>query len=55
MEGSGCGLIVRHYPSIFLEGMRKTKKSLSQDSQCPSQDLNPGPPTLDFLNTKQEC
>jgi hypothetical protein len=33
--GSGCGLI-KIYPGIFLEDLRKTTKILSQDSWCPS-------------------
>jgi hypothetical protein len=34
----------RYYPGICLEGLRKTTKNLSQDSQSLGQDLNPGPP-----------
>jgi hypothetical protein len=43
-EESGSGLILRHYPSICLEGLRKTTKNLSQDSRPPGRDLNPAPP-----------
>jgi hypothetical protein len=43
-EGSGRGLISRHYPRIYLEGLKKTTKSLSQDTRSPSRNLNPGPP-----------
>jgi hypothetical protein len=32
------------YPSICLEGLRKTTKNLSQDSQSLGWDLNHGPP-----------
>jgi hypothetical protein len=39
---SGCGLILRHSPSIWLEGPRVTMKNLSQDSQCLGQDLDLG-------------
>jgi hypothetical protein len=34
---------LKYYPGICLEGTRKTTKSLSQDSQSPGPDLNPGP------------
>jgi hypothetical protein len=27
---------LRCYPDIFLDGLRKTKKNLGQESQCPS-------------------
>jgi hypothetical protein len=32
---------LRYYPNIHLEGLRKTS---SQDTRSPSQDLKPGPP-----------
>jgi hypothetical protein len=44
LEGSGRGLILRYYPGIRLEGLRKTTKSFGQDSRFPSRDLSPGPP-----------
>jgi hypothetical protein len=31
------------YTGIFLEGLRKTSKHISQDSQSPGRYLNPGP------------
>jgi hypothetical protein len=51
MNGKGCGRklswpIFRYYTSIsgiYLEGLRKTKVNLSQDSRSPGRDLNPGP------------
>jgi hypothetical protein len=43
VEGSGRGLILRYYPSICL-GSEKTHENLSQDSQSPGRDFNPGPP-----------
>jgi hypothetical protein len=49
MEGSGRGLILRHYPGMCLDGLRKTKKNVGQDSRSPGRDLNPKLP-----NTKQE-
>jgi hypothetical protein len=35
---------LRHHPGICLEGLRKTKKNLSQDKGSPGRDFNPGPP-----------
>jgi hypothetical protein len=32
------------YPEISPEGVRKTTRSLSQDSQSPGRDLNTSPP-----------
>jgi hypothetical protein len=34
---------LRYYPSIWLEGLSKTTKTLSQDSQFLGQGLNPEP------------
>jgi hypothetical protein len=42
LEGSGCG-IMRYYPGIFLEGLRKTTKR-QQDSQWCGWCLNWAPP-----------
>jgi hypothetical protein len=36
--------ILMYYTSIFLEGLEKITKNLSQDSRSPSRDLKPGPP-----------
>jgi hypothetical protein len=44
LEESGRGLILRYYTGISLEGLRKTTKSLSQDSRSPGPYLKPGPP-----------
>jgi hypothetical protein len=44
VEGSGCGLILRYYPRIYLEGLHKTTKNPSQDNQSPGRDLNPETP-----------
>jgi hypothetical protein len=41
---SGHGLLLRYYPGIFLEGLRKATKNLRQDSRSPGPDLNPGSP-----------
>jgi hypothetical protein len=35
---------LRHYPSICMEGMRKTTITLGQDYRPPGRDSNPGPP-----------
>jgi hypothetical protein len=43
LEGSGHGLILRCYPKIFLEELRKIMKILSQDSRSLGKDLKPGP------------
>jgi hypothetical protein len=48
MNWKGCGRKrswpnLRYYPGTRLEGVRKTTKSLSQDSRSPGRDLNPGP------------
>jgi hypothetical protein len=43
VKGSGRGLI-RYHPSIFLEVLSKTTKTLSQDSRSSDRELNPGPP-----------
>jgi hypothetical protein len=34
----------RYYPGICLEVLKKTKKSLGQDSRCPDRHSNPAPP-----------
>jgi hypothetical protein len=44
MNLKGFGLILRYCNSICMEGLRKTTKNLSQDSQSLGQDLNLGPP-----------
>jgi hypothetical protein len=35
---------LRSYPGICLEGLRKTTKTLIQDSRSQGRDLNPVPP-----------
>jgi hypothetical protein len=37
-------VILRYYPDIRLEGLRKRTGNLNQDSRSPGPDLNPGPP-----------
>jgi hypothetical protein len=49
MEGSNRGLLLKYYPGIRLEGLRKTTKNLSQDSRYPGGDFNPGPPEAGVL------
>jgi hypothetical protein len=38
-EESGRVLILKGYPGIFLEELRKTTKNLSQESRLPGRDL----------------
>jgi hypothetical protein len=49
VEGNGHGLNLRYHPGFCLEGLRKTTKHLSQDSQSPSKDLKPGPPNYEAV------
>jgi hypothetical protein len=35
---------LRYYPSIYLERLRKTTKTLSQDTRCPGRDSSPSTP-----------
>jgi hypothetical protein len=44
LEGSCRGIILRYYFNIYLQGLRKITKNLSQDSRSPGRDLNLGPP-----------
>jgi hypothetical protein len=44
LEGSGRGLILRYYPGIRLDGLRKTTTKFNQGSRSPSRKLNLGPP-----------
>jgi hypothetical protein len=41
---------LKYYPSMCLEGLRKTMKNLSQENQSLGCNLNPGP-----TDTLQEC
>jgi hypothetical protein len=41
--------VLRYYPSISLDQLRKTLKTISKDSWPPDRNLNMGP-----LNTNQE-
>jgi hypothetical protein len=36
--------VFTYYTGIRLQGLRKTTKSLNQDSRLPGRDVNPGPP-----------
>jgi hypothetical protein len=38
------GYILRYYPSIHVEGLRKSTKDLSHDRRSSGRNLNPGPP-----------
>jgi hypothetical protein len=44
LEGSVRDLILRYYPGIRVEGLRKTMKNFNQNSQSAGRVLNPGPP-----------
>jgi hypothetical protein len=44
LDGNGRGLILKYYLGIYLEGLRKTAKNLSQVSRSPGRDFKPGPP-----------
>jgi hypothetical protein len=49
MNWRGCGRKrscpnLRYYPSIYVEGLRKTTKNLSQNNLSPGRDVNSGPP-----------
>jgi hypothetical protein len=44
LEGSGCATILRFFPGICLEGLRKNTENLNQDSSSPDRDLNPEHP-----------
>jgi hypothetical protein len=44
LEGNCRGLILRYYPGIRLEELRKSTKTLSQDCPSPGRDSNPGTP-----------
>jgi hypothetical protein len=43
LVGNGHCLILRHYPSIRLEGLRKTMKTSTRIAGCWGQQLNLGP------------
>jgi hypothetical protein len=47
MDAGGRDISLRYYSGIFLERLRKTMKSLCQDSRSPGVDLNPGPPAYE--------
>jgi hypothetical protein len=50
LEGSDRGLILRYYPGICLEGLRKNTKCSVRIADLRGEIL-----TRDLPNTKQEC
>jgi hypothetical protein len=42
LVGSGCGLIVKHFPGIHLEVLRKCYENLNQDSRSPGPRFETG-------------
>jgi hypothetical protein len=44
VEGSSRGLILRYYPEIYLQGLKKTTKTLSQDSRYTGRGYRSLPP-----------
>jgi hypothetical protein len=43
---------LRYYPDICRQGLRRNKKSLSQDTRSSRRDLNPGSPECGVLTTR---
>jgi hypothetical protein len=41
LVGSGRGIILRYYPSIRLEGLRKATENVSKDSRSPGPKFEP--------------
>jgi hypothetical protein len=50
LEGSGRSLILRYYPNIYLEKLRKNKNSSVRIADLRAEIRN-----LDLPNMKQEC
>jgi hypothetical protein len=42
LVGSSCGLILRYYPGIRLEGLRKNTKNRNQEGRSPGKRIEPG-------------
>jgi hypothetical protein len=49
LVGSGHSLILRYYPGICLEGLRKAMRNLDQDSQSLGLRTKPGSPEYGIL------
>jgi hypothetical protein len=54
MTGSGRGLVLRYFPGIYLEGLKKYTKILNQDERPLDRHVNPGLPQYEagMLNTR---
>jgi hypothetical protein len=50
LEGICSCLILRHYPGIRLDVLRKTTKNFIQDSLSPGRDLNMWPPEYEVAS-----
>jgi hypothetical protein len=46
MVESGSGLMLRYYPGIRLEGLRKTTKILTLDRRLPGPRIETGTPRI---------
>jgi hypothetical protein len=44
LVGSGRGIILKYYPGIRLEGLRRTTKTSIRIAGRRGRDMNPGPP-----------
>jgi hypothetical protein len=49
MEGSCCGLSLKYYTGIRLEGLRKATENFSQDSRFPHRYLKLEPPEYEAV------
>jgi hypothetical protein len=54
VKESGCGLILRYYVGICLQGLRNTIKNLSQDGRCPGWELNPEPLEYEYHDVRSQ-
>jgi hypothetical protein len=55
LVGRGRGLILRQYPGICLEGLRKATENLSQQMWSPGPRIEPGPPDYEIGGITTFC